>query len=98
MRTCPKCGLKPALEPSSLSVCVDCEKAYEHELEKLRTDLEAAKERYDKARVISDDLGHAHRDGAHGLGRASYEHTKATIRYAQAIVERTKRRVPDFPK
>jgi len=63
-RTCGQCGLSPTLEQNSLSVCASCEEIFEQELEKLRTDLAAAKEQLDQASAIAVDLGNEHRDGA----------------------------------
>jgi hypothetical protein len=63
-------------------------------LEKLRAELDAAKQRYEVARDIAADVGPGNPDGAGGFGRAAREYAAARVRYTRALIARTDAKVP----
>jgi hypothetical protein len=87
---CQNCKIERDLNQAAYSVLSADVSWRVEDLESLRAALALAKENYDTFCAIVEDLRADHRDGAHGLQRATREYAEATIRYSQALINRTR--------
>ena len=66
---------------------------YDTELEELRATYALAKEKYENARALAENVG---QQSVPGFQIVRREYSKATVRLAQAIVRRTQRGLPRY--
>ncbi len=97
MAICPECDARIPTGRYSF-VCYECEVDYEKELTILHARLELARAQYQRSRMLVKDLGCSHSDGIHGLDRAARDYENASILYARAVVDRTRRILGSGPR
>ena len=95
---CQHCKIETDLDEATYSILAADVSWRVEDLGSLRAALALAKENYDTFCTIVEDLGADHRDGAHGLQRATREYAEATIRYSQALINRTKAILREKPE